>query len=139
MRSHRPSGLRAISGDSSGPVRSLLAIATNPSRFSHAQARGDVAAAVAGTVEAVPGAAGPPPWPGSCVKVSTTAAALTPDERTTSSKAVAAVSAAAVAAAVAAAAVAALTLSGCETVLLCSYASRFILLLSLSGRFLLFF
>jgi len=113
---------------------------------------GDVAAAVAGTVEAVPGAAGPPPWPGSCVKVSTTAAALTPDERTTSSKAVADVAAAAVAAAavaaavaaafaaaVAAAAVAALTLSGRETVLLCSHASRFIFLLSLSGRFLLFF
>jgi hypothetical protein len=38
-----------------------MAIATNPSRFFHAQARGDVAAAVAWTVEAVPGAAGPPP------------------------------------------------------------------------------
>ncbi len=150
LRSHRPSGLRAISGDSSGLVRSLLAIATNPSRFCHAQARGDIAAAVAGTVEAVPGAAGPPPWPGSCVKVSTTAAALTQDERTTSSKAVAAVAAAAVAAAavaaaavaaaavaaaadavaVAAAAVAALTLSGRKTVLLCSHGSRFIFLLS---------
>ncbi len=94
-------------------------------------------------MEAVPGAAGPQPWPRSCVKVSTTAAALTPDERTTSSKAVAAVTAAAVvAAAVAAVAAdedAALTLSGRETVLLCSQASRFIFLLSLSGRFLLFF
>jgi hypothetical protein len=30
-------------------------------------------------------------------------------------------------------------LSGRETVLLCSHASRFIFLLSLSGRFLLFF
>jgi hypothetical protein len=39
-------------------------------------------------VEAVPGAAGPPPWPGSCVKVAATAAAFTPDERTTSSKCV---------------------------------------------------
>ena len=126
MRSHRPSGLRAISGDSSGLVRSLLAIATNPSRFSHAQARGDVAAAVAGTVEAVPGAAGPPPWPGSSVKVAATAAAFTPDERTTSSKAVAA---AAVAAAVVAAVVdavaaadedAALTWPGREAVLFCS-------------------
>ena len=121
-----------------------MAIATNPSRFSHAQARGDVAAAVAGTVEAVPGAAGPPPWPGSCVKVAATAAAFTPDERTTSSKAVAAAVAAAVVSAVVAAVAAvdedaALTWSGREAVLFCSQASRFIFLLSLSGRFLLFF
>ena len=106
----------------------------------HAQARKDVAAALAGTVKAVPRAAGPPPWPGSCVKVAATAAAFTPDEKTTSSKAVAAAVAAAVVAAVAAADEdAALTWSGREAVLFCSQASRFIFLLSLSGRFLLFF
>jgi hypothetical protein len=55
------------------------------------------------TVEAVPGAADPPAWPGSCVKFAASADGLTPDERTTSSKAVAAVAAAAVAAVSAAA------------------------------------
>ncbi len=106
---------------------------------SHAQAHGDVAAAVAGTVETVPGAADPLQllWPGSCVKVSTIAAALIPDERTY--KAIADVSAAAAVAAVVADEDAALTWSGHKTVLLCSQASCFISLLSLSGRFLLFF
>jgi hypothetical protein len=140
LSSGKPWGQRAVSGDSSGFVWSLLAIATNPSHFSHAQACGDVAAAVAGTVEAVPGAVGPPPWPGSCVKVAATAAAFTPDDRATSSKAVAAAVADAVVADFAAADEdAALTWSGREAVLFCSQASRFIFLLSLSGRFLLFF
>jgi hypothetical protein len=75
-----------------------------------------------------------------CVKVSTTAAALTPDERTTFSIAVAVVVAAAVAAAAAADDEdAAITWSGRVTVHLCRRASHFIFLLSLSGRFLLFF
>jgi hypothetical protein len=49
---------RAVSGDSDGSIRILLAVTNNPSRFSHAQACGGVAAAVAGAVETVPGAAG---------------------------------------------------------------------------------
>ncbi len=47
LRSPQPSELRVISGDSSGFVRSLLAIRTRPSRFSRAQACGGVAAGIA--------------------------------------------------------------------------------------------
>ncbi len=90
LSSHPPSGPRAISEDSCGSICSLLAITINPSHFSHAQALGCVAAAITGTVKAVPGAAGPPAWPVSWHDVAATADVHTPDERL-SSKADAAV------------------------------------------------
>ncbi len=68
---------RAVSGDSGESIRFLLAVTNNPSRFSHAQACGGVAAAVAGAVETVPGATG------SCFGLAA-AAVLAPEEKSSS-------------------------------------------------------
>ena len=105
-------GLRAVSGDSRWSSWSLLATTRSPSRGSNTQARGGVPAAVAEAAVAAPGAAGLIIWAGYWTEVT--------------------------AAAGAAAAGAAAAAEPAPVENLCRQASRLILLLSLSGRFLLF-
>ena len=126
------SGSRTVSGDSKECSGILLATKTSPFRGSNTQPRGGVAAAVEGAAVAAPLAAGIAAWAKHCT-VFTTAVAL------------AAVSVAAVEQSfsdtveTAAAVGAFVTLAGLEENLLCCQASRLILRLSLSGRFLPFF
>jgi hypothetical protein len=71
---------RAVSGDSDRSIRILLAVTNNPSRFSHAQACGGVAAAVAGAVET--SVADPGVYPGSQILIFTHPGSRIPDPKT---------------------------------------------------------
>ena len=127
LKSLTHSGPRAVSGDSRCSSWSLLATTRSLSRGSHTQARCGVTAAIAGAAVAAPGAAGLTIW----AEVTAAAGAAAGAAAAGAADAGAAGAGAAGAAAAAAAEPAPL-----EN--LCRQASRLILLLSLSGRFLLF-
>jgi hypothetical protein len=126
LKSLTHSGPRAVSGDSRCSSWSLLATTRSLPQGSHAQARCGVTAAVAGAAVTAPGAAGLTIWAEVTAADGAGAAAA------------GAASAGAADCAVAAAAACAAAAEPAPVENLCRQASRLILLLSLSGRFLLF-